>query len=66
MKYQKTEFSESGLEAISKMSLEEFSKTYKGIIKGDLKEAYKTLGGGKAKKVTKESKESNEGEEKDI
>ena len=42
--------------AVQKMNFLEFQKAYKGIIKGDLKEAYKMLGGGqKAKKVIKES-----------
>lgn len=56
MKYKNTSFSEAGLLAVQKMNFLEFQKSYKGIIKGDLKEAYKMLGGGqKAKKVIKES-----------
>lgn len=63
MKYKKTTFSEEGLALIAKMSFKEFEESFKGAIKGDLKEAYKTLGGGKDKKATQKSKSDEERKE---
>lgn len=59
MKVGRTHFSKAGHELIKAMTLNQFIEAYTGIIKDvSLREAYKLLGGGTAKKTAKKNKKT--------